>query len=730
MSTAAPFLGETYTLTELPRIPGLPLHERVVVAESQKLKSYEDTETIDLGISKLIISSYVLKPTPKLCWSYPLSPDTVVDSMDVAGDLYVFGLTERKKHRLQLVQRTSDESPSTVSIDLPKAACAVKLSSRNQIYILLQNGDLLVATHDTQDTLSINLAKTPTGFPTVGTRTSLVVYSCFIAQDLVLNKNELLFYIIGSKSSSAVTYRLLALDGSKSFEIYLSSSTKDHGGHYSYIDGTLYHLDAKQRTLSARPLMKPHDITRQISLANILQESSTPDLCSLHAVALDRLLLSAKSSVYLINFKFESLLSKHTNHSGNQVHLGFALPVKGNSQDSRHSFALYLNIEDQSKLCKLKLIHIDVGLNLLSESLGKALNTSYKPAKWNGVPALESDDLQKANKLNVDTMALVYKKLQKAQKDKKAKEFNKVALSFLKGSEQSSKASPSYSKSGDVVVDHKYINLILALVFELDQEGSVQLLDEKFLPESTIGYLLTHPLYPRNYVKGLLILFSALGQPQLLKTAITSCKVMTIDELMVEFTNLMEVVGELEDGDEEELKIVSQLLELIIDRLLQDFSSAQITSKMLEVFSSEHDTDTQKLERMLGVLTNMNTTNSWKLISAVIDVGGLFNWSQSTVAALSELINAKVETLAQNSFNLTLVNQAILSAEVKNMKKTKKPAAKVIDNIHEISNQRAQLDAILTISNNTTNKKLVVDDALELSKQVPVYSRERLILGE
>ena len=115
-------------------------------------------------------------------------------------------------------------------------------------------------------------------------------------------------------------------------------------------------------------------------------------------------------------------------------------------------------------------------------------------------------------------------------------------------------------------------------------------------------------------------------------------------------------------------------------------------------------------------------------MQAVIDVGGLFNWSLPTVNKLSEVIDAKVEALTQNSYNLTLTSQAVIGLQNAGKKGAKKSTPKVVDNIHEINNQRLQLDAILTINNNTTNKKLMVDEGIELAKKIPTYSREKLVL--
>lgn len=746
MSLASPTLGDTYTLMELPRTPDLELSQRVVVAEAQKEKEYAVTETIDLGISKLIIASYVLKPTPKLVWSYPLSPSTLVDCMDVQAlendsQMYVIGVTERKKSRLVLLKRSGNESTVSCELVLPFAAVAVKFSLRNSIYVLLQNGEFVLVEYTPElaaksgEEWRATLAAAPGNVPSLALKTTRVVFHTFIPQGLFNHKNDMLFYAVRAGTLRSLVYRLVALNHLQSFEIYqvsLDAAPVPSQNTCTYSQGMIYVYDAKTQQIACSSLMKPHEILKRVLVAALLKSAKTSDLVSLVAVASDRLLLSHKLLVFLINFKYESLLSEHTNNSGNNVYLGFALPVPGTSADSASSFALYLNLEDNTKLCKLKLIQVDVGLNLLSESLGKAL-TTLGPKKWSGVPHLSQADLVQANKDNVAELDGVYKKLVNALGKKNTADFDAALISFLKPLPKKSKASsatsaPRFSASTDRIVDHSFIELVIALIFSIGEDKSVQVGAEDFLPKTALAYLLTHPLFPTKYTNGLLVLLSALDQPQLLKLAIQNCSALTLDELMTEFTNLTDLSDELDPQNDAEVAFVSEFLRVTIDRILKDYSLAQITSKLLDVLSNEYETDNKKLERMLNVLINVNTNSSWELVQAVIDVGGLFNWTVPTLLALSDVIDSKVEALALNSYNLTLTNQALIALDHKNQKKTSKKAEpKVVDNIHEIANQRAQLDALLTISNNTANKRLLVDEGIELAKQIPTYSREKLI---
>ena len=727
MSSETPSLGDTFTLTELPRIPDLLLSEKVVVPESQKNVSFDDTDTIDLGISKLIVSSYVLN-TPKFVWSYPLSPSTVINSMDLKGLLYLIGLTDRKKSCLLLVRRTIEASESS-EISIPAPAVAVKFYPGGA-YVLLKTGALKIVSYDAENGAFKPDSHLVDAVPenAKGTKPQTIIYHIFITKHAFSHKNDLLFYITSSAKLNSPTYNLIALDGDRSFEIYLiTKSETAKNAIFSYTDGILYCLRPDSAELTSRALMKPQEPIKSLDLSSLLEDRKGDDLFLLRAVAPERLLISHKSLIYLINFKYGSLLSQHKNHSGNQVYLVFGLSVQGRSNELRNTYALYLNLEHTSNICKIKLIQVDVGLNHLSESLGKAIDTPSNE-RWSGLPSINDKDLKVSSHKQFQNMESVFVDLEKAKLAQDPEKFDSIVIKFLKQTD-SVQRLPKFSAALDRVVDHRFIELVLSLLLTIDEQGIVQFVHEELVPTATLAYLLTHPLFPLSFTKGLLVLLSSLEETDLLKRAIESCNAVTVEELITELINLTEVSDEVcSEGDSQEIAFVAEFLKATIDRLIKDHSLALITTNLLEKLNQDFEIDNKKLERMLDILINLNTNNSWTLTQAIIDVGGLFNWKVPTISALSKIIDLKIEALTQNSYNLTLTNQAILAVEQQQSKKKKKASQHVVDNIHEIISQRVQLDAILTMSNNTSNRKLMVDEGIELAKQIPSYSRERLIL--
>lgn len=725
MSLATLGLGESYSLAELPRIPDLLLPARVAIPESQKSLQNVNPETFDLGISKLIIASYVLKPTPKMVWSYPLSPNTVVDCMDVKGLLYLVGLTERNKNTLLLIQKHSDESRTTSEISLPGRAAAIKFSLSNHIYVLLASGKLEHFYYSVDDNLELikgaDLVNT-----TTSSQTYSVVFQKFISNHGLSHKDDLLFFIEKASDGPNFKYHLVALDGAKTFDVFEITRRRTYSPIFSYSDGILYTFDTVSKKLHSSSLMKPHTTIKSISLTDLVGEATDKTLYSLIAVSSERVLLSFKSLVVLINFKFECLLGDHTNNSGNQVYLAFGLPVAGITLKTRNTFALYLNFEEKTNTCKLKLILVDVGVNTLSESLGKSLYRGEPKAQMSGLPHLNENNLRDANSKAVAELNSVLETLEIERSEKNLEKFDSNLVAFLKDSTDKIKLT-KYSFL-DRVVDEKFLEQVLSLIFRIDDNQNLQIIDESFLPESTLMYLFTHPLYPSKFATGMLMLFSQLNHPKLLKHAIDHCISISIDELISELLNLIELTDEMDLEDQDEAQYILSFLKATVDRLVKDYSISHTTSKLQEVLNIEFETANKKLDRMLSVLLNINTSNSWELVQAVIDVGGLFNWTIPTITRLSEVIDSKVQALTENSYNLTLTNQAVLGIEKESKKSKKARQPKVVDNIHEVTNQRLQLDAILTINNNTNNKKLLRDEGIGLANLIPTYSREKLVL--
>lgn len=733
-----PRLSDLFSLVELPRIADVPVDQRVVLPHSQKSLTYQETDFIHLGMSKLLISSYVLKPTPKLVWSFPLSSSTIVDGMDVKDNLYAVGLSERRKHLVKLVKRYGNDESSTADYPVPQAAVGVMFGSGSSIYVFSQSGALEHLEYqeskvEGEESKQISLTKASllSSLPALPRSSEhKVIYHTFITEHAFQHKSSLLFYITRLDKLDSYTCRLVGLDEAKTFEIY--SITYERPGLdtclFTYADGVLYTFDKTTKLVSSASLMKPQNPIKTVSLAPLFTKGKND--YGFYAPASDRLLISSLSKLFLVNFKFESLLDQFEHDPQVKLHFNFALPTKGNSTSSSSTYALYLGFNEKRKTSKLNYIQVEVGKNTLRESLGKSISSLDKSKQaLKSYPALLSTSLPNASKRGNKELDDFLESLTKKNDNTDA--FNEAIIKFFKGEEYKDRKTYSHSIN-DKIIDALYLERILALIFKVDEkESTVQIQNESFIPEAAVAYLLSHPLYPTEYANGLLLLFSQLNEPELLKTAIEKCPALSIDDLTNELNNLTELADELDkDSSNESLaQLILMFLGATIDRLVNNFSLPQITKKLQEILTAEYDGYSKKLERMLGVFININTTQSWDLVQAVIDAGGLFNWSIPVIEKLGLVIDSKVEALGANSYNLTLTNQALQADNNKKQNKKKSTSkASVVDNIHEIGTQKEELDALLTMSNGTTNQKLRVDEGIELAKRIPAYSREKLVL--
>lgn len=712
-------LGESFTITELARVPDLALLARIVVPESLLHDGNSSRDSIVVGVSKLMIADYVLRPTPKLVWSYPLPPNTIVDAMDAKDLRYIVGLSERRKSKLILINRTASENVAAKSVALKSSARSIHIID-DLVYVLTSDGNLKIFSILNEG--EFVAAKEAPALPVIASKNTKVEHHVFLPQSELKHDYPLLLAIMSV--GDTLTFRLMALDGKNTSEVYLiPTEIASYSLTFAYSAQTVYVLNKESLKVESRALMKPQEITKSVSISNLLGEVSLESIIALVAAAPDRLLVSHKSLVFLINFKFESVLGEHTNNTGNSVFVQFALPVLGTSVDSCSTFALYLNLEEKTKVCKLKLMHIDVGLNLLKESLGTAID---KPAdlQISGLPSITSSKLNSANASGKKEFEECLQRLEEDLQKKDAEKFDRHFVKFYKGG---NRGNLHFVFPKDRDLDDAFIRGVLNLIFTIE-ERRVKVRDESFIPEKALTCLLLHPMFPREYASGLLFLLSELNRPKLLTPAIQSCAVLSQEELLLELLNLTELYEELNAEEALEAEFVLSLVNMTITRLVQEFSTERITACLGEILNTELEPSSRKLDRILGVLISINSNSSWALVQCVIDVGGLFNWSLATITRINDIITQKIEALKANSHNLTLVLQSVLSHQ-KRAKKYRE-TTRVVDNIHEVSNHRDQLSAILTMDALASNSALASseDHSIKLALQIPPYSRERLVL--
>lgn len=192
----APSLSDLYQIFKLPRISNIPITNRCVVAQNNESfnsststtinsyasKSKTSLDFLHLAISSSSISSYVLTPSPRLVWSYSLSPSIIVNALTVfeeqtGGSTYFAASVynySNKKHFLKLIvnasltkggsnaasltsysaksnnEKEDSESSDSFSpelqildVEFPHEIKNIKFSKNGKfVYLLLSNGDV------------------------------------------------------------------------------------------------------------------------------------------------------------------------------------------------------------------------------------------------------------------------------------------------------------------------------------------------------------------------------------------------------------------------------------------------------------------------------------------------------------------------------------------------------------------------------------------------------------
>lgn len=668
-----PSFGDAFSLAELPRIADLPLNRRVVVPELL----LDAENAVHLGISKLIILSYVLDPSPKLVWSFPLSPNTVVNTLDRQNDMYAVGVVERKKKKVLLVEKLSQEETATGQVALDSAPSGVYFGE-GIVHVLTADGQFAVVLFESKEgKVEVLPPKEARGVLKVSAK-SRVLYHKFLDQE-----QPLLLYVYEHEKKRSV--RLVGLAGERSYEIYHTDLNIDADvfccGH-----GSLYAL--KDGSVTVLLVMAPNSVQKTVQVP--------AESCAMEVPAPGRLLVSSNTQIFLLNLHFDALLDTFT--GSGQLHMQYCA-------SDPNCYALVLENDTATKTTRLNHISVNVGQSTLRECVGKALSPGK--TQWSGVPRVSESDLAAADASGRKQLTKTYNKLKNEQL---ATKFDEQLIEFFAGNH--SRKDPKY-KETDRIVDGEFVKLLVDLCLEPTEEGVALRKPEK---EGALLYLLTHPLFPPRYARGLLLTFSEENQPVLLERAISHCQALLLDDLMAELLNLVDLSEETDEG------YVKMFLTATVNRVVGQFTLKEITEKLQSSVARDAD-DNKRLERMLGVFMKINTKNSWDLVQAVVDAGGLFNWTTPVIDSLDAVLNDKIDALHANSYNLTLVHQ-VLQLQGKTTKRRT-----VQDNIHEDVPQKEELDALLTMSDATPRlARLKIEEVMALQPELPLFSKEKLLL--
>lgn len=696
-------LQDPFKLVSLPRVTDLDLREKVVISSIDS----PFCEHVYVGISRSSISAFSLKPSPKLTWTYAISPQTIVDSLEVFEEnnnarIYAFGTTERRSHKLTVLYCQNEQTNKT-EVKVESKVIGIKFADDGKYaYLVLLDGRINV--FNAEDANMVQLVG-----PSAGESTKVVHHSFF-----KYNEIPTWFLLVVEQSRNSSSYKTFSITDGAVLETSNVSGHDTHNLLFGFDSGILYTFNVKTFDLSSASLPNIKELARK-NLSPLFDSNPTLSDCTILVPCPDRVLISYGNKFYYINFKFSSLLDSYS--EGDQVYTRQIVHVKGNSLKSSSSLAVYLSRDGKNNNTDLKIININTSLNKLSECLGKSIyRRPEDDIKLKGLANLYEEDFLKQSEILGHEVQDVYDTLRECRKKKHILSWEKIVVPYLKNKDwktiQKSLEEESFSQEYSVFevekdrsVDPLFIKRILRLIFD-DNQG--------FVPEYTLIYLLTHPLFPLEYSQNnLLALLEELDKPRLLRQAVITCPNLSLKDLVLQLMNES-----------------PEIFEDVLTRIVSDFPVDRITYVLNEVIQGKQNNF--NLEVILNSLVRAGKKDSWTLVQCIIDAGGLFNWPIKTINNLLDVVDAKLASISENNYYLTLTNQALSINENSRKSSKKKGSSKNLakgeEDIIERNNgmQQQQLESILSLDSNVPKK--LKDDSVNISKRVPTYSIEKIII--
>lgn len=583
---------DLYPIVDLPRVGDVGIENRVIIPDITS----PDATVVDMGILKSNISSYIIRPSPRLTWSYPISPLSYIECMDIkeidTGKQYAMGITEKKVFKVLHLTRNHDDTTTCNEIILPNKVKGVKFVG-DIIYCILDNGGIRIIENFELSDFKLN------------GEGELVHYKF---------SDDLLIEILRLKSGH-YNYKLVSLNHSNTIEV--NNKRVDYTPCKFQINGNfIYKLCLESKTV------------HKIQIDNFESKMSTklPFLntktISLMVPAEDRLVISTNDMIYLVNSKFQTLNDTIPIKENQETYLNNTVEVKGNSKNSSNTVLFYLNLNMKKNKLLINLLNIYVGMNTLAENIGKGLDQSEPGLKE--LPSLYDEEIKPQSDLTDFFITI-----KKYWETNKVKDFESKLLKYF--TNQSSTNEQIFNADTDRVINRDFLEKVVSLIFSIDGETN-KVKPNKELPERLMVYLLTHKLFPINYTEGLLD--SLKNKPRLLRQAIMTCPHISLKQLM----NLLITINN------------EELLNDLLERIFNDFSNIDIIHELQSLsYLINHD-------NLVNKLITINNLNSWHLIQLLVDIIGLNNFNDELLNKLSTLINTKLQILDLNSSNLVLMN--------------------------------------------------------------------------
>lgn len=315
-----------YPIITLPRVSDIPLQNKVVIPPITNINE----TIIDIGISKSNISSYIIKPSPRLIWSHPISPSCIIECMDSKDHQeYIVGVTDRKVHKVIELTKEGEQSKE---FKVHKCVKSIKYLG-DKIVIIFQDGELLFIE-------DLNELENDVPKSTRSKSKSELIYSH------VSNK-----ILIITKFKDQFIYKVYDLQGNVINELQ------------EKFESSLFELNDEILYKSCNGVLSKMNLNFKV----IKQWDIGIELTSMSVSNEDRLIVSNEQKLMLINMKYETLLD--TLDINDDIYIDNVINIT--EPNGINTFGLFLKLNNKKNKTTLNITNINVGLNNLVNNLGK-----------------------------------------------------------------------------------------------------------------------------------------------------------------------------------------------------------------------------------------------------------------------------------------------------------------------------------------------------------------------
>ncbi len=785
-------ISDPYNLVQLPQVLDRPLKSRLSVATNSGKdgKLADDLQdTVNFGISYSSISSYTLYPSPNLLWSESISLLSKVTALATYTNnneekensnassskrqddrIFAVGLNDRNRFSIRYIVSSKDKPTVTKSFSFASfathsASVTSLLFSKTgkSVYTLYSNGKIQNLKFDLDAISSTQKPVPPTLSNWVlGNKTASVVYHKFIKNNSSPGIDDGMLLYVGkpwnsaslSYSSTSFVVKLVSLNEQQGFiiaEKEFTFSREETIGTFAYHFNTLYRFATETATITGYKIPSGEVIGTTYLRSLISNGNVSPDSISLKALGVEnRVLLSHGNQLFLIDSKYSSVLFTKTlespiillSHDISEQKLKSKSKLKPKPNT-------VLSLSSIKNKLTVQAFTINFGSATLLESLFKGVPKSSNQQNKNKnslpdiLPTTQEKSLSDFNYLKSgyinEQNSSSHKILKAIYRKRKAKDvdgFEHLVLTYLTTGKfdliekKKEKLKHIVYSEDDYQVDSSLIYMIVSYIFtnsdnsEPFRKFSEPSLYRDFVPRKTLVYLLTHPLFPTCCFDNLLDILAPF--PQISRQALVTCPQLSVEQLLTKLSNSKD-----------------EVFKDIMTRLTEEFPKESLSQNIRSLTARR---DSAKVISWVKRMVKLDC--GWSIMSCFVDSVGLFSWTPSLIDEITVELKVKEESIMSNTYSITLLEETIklldpevglsTKADKKKQRRNKKPTVVTQD-----MRQKEQFKSLLAFNADKENaaaaaknkeqetrvkKKVLVKRGLEISRNVPTYSVEQLIM--